>query len=209
MGDEISLALHPRAASAPEGIDASFTSEIVVAHDLQSPASVGRAVGLVARVAVEGLVQMHATHGDAAPTRVARVADDLVSATNLRSPVDTGGEPFDVPGEAHVLAIAVPACHHYPVGAVALVSSREGHLPAPKRRVDRVAPVQRVIDRELVVGVVGIVAPSHTDAAVSVLAPVVRLADDRVTCRDAVAGAAVRVPSLLRLHEEVGVREVA
>src|SRR5215217_8393021 len=209
MGDEIYLALHPRAAPAPEGIDAPFATEIVVAHDLQSPASVGRAVLLVAWVTVEGLVQVDATHGDTATTSVTRVADDLVLATYLCSPVDPGGEPVEVPGQAHVFAVAGPDGHHYPVGAVAFVASREGHPPAPERRIDHVAPVQRVIDRELVVGVVGLVAPSHADAAVGELVPVVRLADDRVTPRDAVAGAAVRVPSMLSLHEEVGVRQVA
>jgi hypothetical protein len=94
VGDEIALGFHTRAAPAPpEGIGPSFASEIVVAHNLQTPAGVGRTVRLVAWVAVEGLVQVDTTHGDAATTGVARVADDLVPAVYLRSPVDSGGEP--------------------------------------------------------------------------------------------------------------------
>src|SRR5215218_6265784 len=198
IGDEIALGFYPRAAPAPEGVDAPFAAEIVVAHDLQSPASVGRTVRLVAWVAVEALVQVHATHGDTAFARVSRVADDLVLAAYLRSSVDPGGEAVEVPGEAHVFAVAGPDGYQYPEGPVSLVLAREGHGPAFQRRVDRVAPVQRVIDRVLAVSVVGLVAPSQAEVAVGELVPVVRLADDRVTRRDAVPGAAVRVPSLLR-----------
>src|SRR5829696_2653822 len=209
IGDEIALGFYPRAAPAPEGINSSLTSEIVVAHDLQSPASVGRTVRLVAWVAVEALVQMHATHGDTAFARVSRVADDLVLAAYLRSPVDPGGEAVEVPGEAHIFAVAGPDGYQYPEGPVSLVLAREGYGPAFERRIDRVTPLQWVIDRVHAVGVVGLVAPSQAEVAVSELVPVVRLADDRVTRRDSVAGTAVRVPPLLRLHEEVGVRKVA
>jgi hypothetical protein len=41
IGDEIALGFHSRAAPAPESIDPSVTSEIVVAHDLESSAAVG------------------------------------------------------------------------------------------------------------------------------------------------------------------------
>jgi hypothetical protein len=65
IGDEVTFALHPRAAPAPpEGIDTSFAAEIVVAHDLQPPAAVGRTVRIEVWVAVEGLVQVDATPSD-------------------------------------------------------------------------------------------------------------------------------------------------
>src|SRR5918993_3533179 len=204
MGDEFSLGFHTRTAPAPEGIDASFAPEIVVARDLEPPAAVGRTVRVVVRVAEEALVQVDATHGYAAFARVSRVADDPVPATDLRAPVDPGCEAVEVPREAHVFAVAGPDGHHYPEGPVGLVAPREGHPPASERREDRVAPVQRVVDRVLAVGVVGLVAPSQAEVAVGELTPVVRLADDRVTRRDTVAGAAIRVPPMLRLHEEVG-----
>src|SRR5918995_717538 len=209
IGDEISLALHSRAGPAPEGIDATFAAVIVVAHDLKSPATVRRTIRIVVRVAEEALVQVDATHGDTAFARVSRIADDPIPVAYPRSPVDPGGEAVEVPGEAHVFAVAGPDGYQYPEGPVCLVLAREGHGPASVRRIDRVTPLQWVIDRVHAVGVVGLVAPSQAEVAVGKLAPVVRLADDRVTRRDTVAGAAIRVPPMLRLHEEVGVREVA
>src|SRR3954469_6053870 len=165
MGDEISLALHPRAGPAPEGIDASFAAEKVVAYDLQSPTTVRRTIRVVVRVAEEALVQVDTTHGDTAFARVSRVADDPVPVAYLRSPVDPGGETVEVPGKTHVFAVAGPDGHQYPECPVGLVASCEGHGPAFERRKDRVTPVQWVIDRVHAVSVVGFVAPTQAEVA--------------------------------------------